>query len=83
METSDHSAIFLDVLLEQLIPYLVCSQEVCLKNSVDWEPVIGDFVLTSQLAYFKFSENAKVNTKGHKYKSRIIIALYIISKSHK
>ena len=35
VETSDHSAIFIDVMLEQHSPHLVCRQEVCL-NSVDW-----------------------------------------------
>ena len=39
---SDHSAIFIDIGLEQSIPHLVCRQEVYLKNSVDWELVKGD-----------------------------------------
>ena len=39
--TSDHSAIFMDVVLEQSIPHLVCRQIVYLKNSVDWKLVIG------------------------------------------
>ena len=32
--TSDHSVIFIDVVLDQLISHLVCRQEVYLKNSV-------------------------------------------------
>ena len=32
---SDHSEFFIDVVLEQPIPHLVCRQEVYLKNSVD------------------------------------------------
>ena len=40
--TSDHSAVFIDVVLEQTVPHLVCRQEVYLKNSVDWELVRGD-----------------------------------------
>ena len=39
---SDQSATFIDVVLEQSIPHLVCRQEVYLKNSVDWELVKGD-----------------------------------------
>ena len=34
---SDHSAIFIDVVLEQPIPHLVCRQAVYLKNSVNWK----------------------------------------------
>ena len=37
--TSDHNALFIDVVLEQLIPHLMCRQEIYLKNSVDWELV--------------------------------------------
>ena len=33
--TLDHSTLFIDVVLEQPIPNLVCRQEVYLKNSVD------------------------------------------------
>ena len=40
--TSDHSILFIDVVLQQPIPNLVCRQEVYLKNSVDWELVRGD-----------------------------------------
>ena len=36
VETSDRSAAFIDVVLEQSIPHLVCMQEVYLKNSVNW-----------------------------------------------
>ena len=35
IETSDHRAIFIDVVLEQSIPHLVYRQEVYLKKSVD------------------------------------------------
>ena len=38
----DHSAVFIDVVLEQPIPHLVCRHEVYLKNSVDWKLVRGD-----------------------------------------
>ena len=41
VETSDYSAIFIDV-LEQPIPHMVCRQEVYLKYSVDWLLVRGD-----------------------------------------
>ena len=34
---SDHSAIFMDVVLEQPIPHLVCRQRIYIKNSVDWK----------------------------------------------
>ena len=37
--TSDHIAIFIDVVLDQAIPHLACRQEVYLKNSVNWELV--------------------------------------------
>ena len=40
--TSDRSAIFIYVLLEQPIPYSVCRQELYLKNSGDWELIRGD-----------------------------------------
>ena len=40
--TSDHSVIFIDVVLAQHIPHLVCRQEVYLKNSVYWRLVRGD-----------------------------------------
>ena len=40
--TLDHSAIFIDVVLEQPIHHSVYRQEVYLKNSVDWELVRGD-----------------------------------------
>ena len=33
--TSVHSAVFINFVLKQLIPHLVCRQEVYLKNSVD------------------------------------------------
>ena len=42
LSTSDDSAIFIDVMLEQSIPHLVCRQEVHLKNSVDSELVRRD-----------------------------------------
>ena len=32
---SNHSAVFIDVVLNQLIPHLVCRQEVYLNNLVD------------------------------------------------
>ena len=32
---SDHSAVFIDVVLEQSIPHFACKQKVYLKNSVD------------------------------------------------
>ena len=32
--TSDHGALFIDVALEQHIPYLVCRQEIYLENFV-------------------------------------------------
>ena len=32
-ETSDHSAVFMDVVLEQLIPHLVCRQEVSISRT--------------------------------------------------
>ena len=32
LRTSDHTAIFIEVVLEQPIPHLVCKQEACLKN---------------------------------------------------
>ena len=41
IETSDHSAVFIDVVLEQLILHLVCRQEVYLKYSRDWGMVGG------------------------------------------
>ena len=48
--TSDHSAVFIDIVLEQLIPHLVGRQKVYLKNSVDWKLVTGDVKgLNSQL----------------------------------
>ena len=34
--TSDHSAVFIDIVLKQPIPHLVCRQEVYLKNPVGW-----------------------------------------------
>ena len=40
--TSDHSGVFIDVMLELPIPHLVCRQEIFLKNSVHWELVIGN-----------------------------------------
>ena len=40
--TSNHSAIFIDVVLEQPIPHLVSRHEVNLKNSVDQELVRED-----------------------------------------
>ena len=40
--TSDHSAVFIDVFLEQPHPYLVHRQEVYLKNSSDWDHLIED-----------------------------------------
>ena len=40
--TSYFSAIFIDVVLEQLIPHVVFRQEVCLNNSVYWEVVRRD-----------------------------------------
>ena len=39
---SDHSVIFMGVVLEQPKPHLVCRQEPYLKNSVNWELVRGD-----------------------------------------
>ena len=39
--TSDHSAVFIDVVLDQPIPHLVCRQEIYLKNSVYLELVTG------------------------------------------
>ena len=39
--TSYHSAIFIDVVLEQPIPHLLCRLEVYLKNSADWKLVRG------------------------------------------
>ena len=35
--TSDHYAVFIDVVLNQPISHLVCRQEVYIKNSVNWE----------------------------------------------
>ena len=40
--TSNHSAIFIEVFLEQPIPCLVCRQEVYLKISAGWELDRGD-----------------------------------------
>ena len=40
--TSDHSVVFIDVVLEQPILHQVCKQEVYFKNSVDWELVRED-----------------------------------------
>ena len=40
--TSDHSVFFIDVVLEQPIPHLVCSQKVYLKNFVDCDLVKWD-----------------------------------------
>ena len=42
-ETQTKDAVFYGcyIVLEQLIPYLVCRQEVYLKNSMDWELVRG------------------------------------------
>ena len=40
--TSDHSVVFTDVMLEQLISHFVCRQEYHLKNSLDRELVRGD-----------------------------------------
>ena len=42
VRTLYHSVIFIDVVLEQPIPHLVCGQEFYLKNAVDWELVRGD-----------------------------------------
>ena len=39
VETSDHSAFFIEVVLEQPIPRLVCGKDIYLKNSVDWKLV--------------------------------------------
>ena len=39
---SNHSALLIDVVLEQLIPHLLCRQEVYLKNSLYFELVSGD-----------------------------------------
>ena len=39
IRTSDHSIVFIEVVLEQSIPHLVCRQKVFLKNSVDWEMI--------------------------------------------
>ena len=33
--TSNHRAVFMDVVLEQPIPHFVCKQKVYLKNSVN------------------------------------------------
>ena len=38
--TSDHSAVLIDVVLEQHICHLVCRQEVYLKNKVDLELIV-------------------------------------------
>ena len=38
---SEHSAVLIDVVLEQPILQLVCRKEICLKNAVDWELVRG------------------------------------------
>ena len=35
--TSDHSAVFIDVVPEQPIHHVVCRQEVYIKNSVNWK----------------------------------------------
>ena len=40
--TSNHSFVFIDVVLKQPISQLVCRQEVYLKTSVDWELVRED-----------------------------------------
>ena len=40
--TSDHSAVFYGVVLEQPTPHLVCRQDVYLKNYVNWELARGD-----------------------------------------
>ena len=37
--TSDHSAVFIGVVLEQPILHFVCKQEVYLKSYIDWELV--------------------------------------------
>ena len=37
--TSDLRAVFIDVVLEQTVPHLVCRRKVSLKNSVDLELV--------------------------------------------
>ena len=42
VETSNHSAIFINVVLEQPIHHLVCRQDVYHKNSVDWNLVRRD-----------------------------------------
>ena len=40
--TSEYSAVFMDVVLEQSIPHLMCRQEVYLKNSLYLELIRGD-----------------------------------------
>ena len=40
--TPDHSAVFMEVVVDQYISHLVCSQEAYLKDSVNWELVRGD-----------------------------------------
>ena len=40
--TSNHSATFIDFVLEQPFPHLVCRQEVYLKSSVNWQLVKED-----------------------------------------
>ena len=39
---SEHSAVFIDVVLGQPIPHLVCRLDDYLKNTVDWEQVRED-----------------------------------------
>ena len=41
VKTSDHSAVFKYVVLEQLSPHSVCRQEVYLKNSYGWNWLEG------------------------------------------
>ena len=47
VETSDHIAVFMDVMLDQPMPHLLCRQEVNLKNSVDWKLGRGDVKVLS------------------------------------
>ena len=42
IRTSDHRAMFIDIVLEQPKPHSVCRQEVYLKNAVDRELVTSD-----------------------------------------
>ena len=52
---SDHSVVFIDVVLVQPILHQVCRQEVYPKNSVDWELIRGDVKGLNWNEFIRFS----------------------------